>query len=55
MKNIRYLTLAIITLTLMICGAITIASQTSSFTYQGKLNDNSLPASGTYDMQFALS
>jgi trimeric autotransporter adhesin len=29
-------------------------SQTSVFTYQGKLNDNSFAASGTYDFEFAL-
>ena len=34
-------------------GTVTLA-QTSSFTYQGKLNDNNIAANGTYDMQFAL-
>lgn len=29
-------------------------SQTTSFTYQGKLTDNTLPANGTYQMQFGL-
>lgn len=29
-------------------------AQTSSFTYQGKLNDGALPATGTYQMQFGL-
>ncbi|MEQ1923787.1 MAG: hypothetical protein ABL952_14875 [Pyrinomonadaceae bacterium] len=28
--------------------------QTSSFTYQGRLKDNNLPASGSYQMQFGL-
>src|SRR5262245_4567226 len=29
-------------------------AQTTSFTYQGKLNDGANPASGNYDMQFKL-
>jgi hypothetical protein len=32
----------------------TMQGQTSSFTYQGKLTDNSLAANGTYQMQFGL-
>jgi hypothetical protein len=34
--------------------AATAAAQTPSLTYQGRLTDSSLPANGTYDMQFAL-
>lgn len=34
--------------------AINANAQGSSFTFQGKLNDNSLPANGTYEMQFRL-
>src|SRR5437016_921980 len=30
------------------------AAQTTSFTYQGRLNDGGTPANGTYDMQFKL-
>src|SRR5256885_3054778 len=29
-------------------------AQTTSFTYQGKLNDTSMAASGNYDFQFAI-
>jgi len=31
-----------------------INAQTTVFTYQGRLTDTSMPASGTYDLQFAL-
>ncbi|MBS1797148.1 MAG: hypothetical protein JSS81_25195 [Acidobacteria bacterium] len=31
-----------------------VAAQTSEFTYQGRLTDNSLPASGNYSMKFRL-
>jgi hypothetical protein len=34
--------------------SITAFAQTAAFTYQGKLSDGSLSASGTYQMQFAL-
>ncbi len=34
--------------------AITSHAQSSSFTYQGKLNDNNAAANGTYEMQFSL-
>lgn len=34
--------------------SITTFAQTAAFNYQGKLSDGSLPASGTYQMQFAL-
>ena len=30
------------------------SAQTSSFTYQGKLSDGGIPASGNYDLQFTL-
>jgi hypothetical protein len=33
---------------------ISAQAQTTSFTYQGKLSDNNLAATGTYQMQFAL-
>lgn len=39
-------------LTLTWVGAV--QGQTSSFTYQGSLNDGAAPANGTYQMQFAL-
>ena len=34
--------------------SLTNFAQTAAFNYQGKLTDGSLPASGTYQMQFAL-
>ncbi|HQU83470.1 MAG TPA: collagen-like protein [Pyrinomonadaceae bacterium] len=38
---------------LLLCAAAVFA-QTSAFSYQGRLNDASLPANGSYDLQFAL-
>lgn len=32
----------------------TVTAQTTQFTYQGQLNDNGSPATGTYDLQFKL-
>ena len=32
----------------------TALAQTSAFTYQGRLNDGSSPASGTYDLRFQV-
>ena len=32
----------------------TVQAQTTGFTYQGRLTDGSAPATGTYDLQFAL-
>jgi hypothetical protein len=37
----------------LLCTTATNA-QTTAFTYQGRLTDNSMPASGTYNMQFKL-
>lgn len=34
--------------------AVTTNAQSSSFTYQGKLNDNNTAANGAYEMQFSL-
>lgn len=34
--------------------AVSISAQTTSFTYQGRLNDGSAAANGAYDLQFAL-
>ena len=44
--------LTIILIVLLFAAAI--SAQTSNFTYQGQLIDNSMPASGTYQMQFFL-
>ncbi len=45
--------LATLTLALLL-GAGTAQAQTTSFTYQGRLNDGGNPANGTYDFQFKL-
>jgi len=39
-------------ITIILLFSISISAQTTEFTYQGKLNDGSLPANGTYDFQF---
>src|SRR5687768_17476372 len=55
MKSTNYIgtVLSGIFLSLIVGAAITNA-QTSAFTYQGKLSDGGVPASGTYDMRFRL-
>ncbi len=39
---------------LLAVGAISINAQTTTFTYQGRLTDNSMAANGSYDMQFRV-
>src|SRR6185369_15418118 len=39
---------------LILIGSVPANPQTTAFTYQGKLNDNSSPANGSYDLQFKL-
>ncbi|HYP50273.1 MAG TPA: tail fiber domain-containing protein, partial [Pyrinomonadaceae bacterium] len=53
----RLLTLArplMLTLFIFFFSAIAINAQTTAFTYQGKLTDNTSVGNGTYDLQFAL-
>ena len=38
----------------LLIGASAVFAQTTSFTYQGSLNDGGNPANATYDMQFKL-
>lgn len=45
---------AVFALLLIAVVAIGVRAQSSAFTYQGKLSDNSAPANGSYDMQFRL-
>ena len=45
--------LLIIALLFFACAGI-ISAQTTTFTYQGKLNDSSMLANGSYDLGFAL-
>jgi outer membrane lipoprotein-sorting protein len=46
--------LSILLLVIILFAALDISAQTSAFTYQGRLTDASVPASGTYEMQFTL-
>src|SRR4051812_18122700 len=45
---------------LIACGLLTtvttasIHAQTTAFTYQGRLNDGAIPASGSYDLRFRI-
>ena len=39
---------------LLFAGAASISAQTTAFTYQGRLTDNSMAANGSYDMQFKI-
>src|SRR5215203_4050908 len=43
-----------IALILLLGGATLIFAQTTEFTYQGKLVDNSIPANANYDFEFRL-
>lgn len=38
----------------MVLSSLRVVAQTSSFTYNGRLNDGGTPANGNYDLQFAL-
>src|ERR1700674_1167398 len=48
--------IAFVTLLLLVLfsSAVTTSAQSSSFTYQGKLNDSGTAANGNYDLEFAL-
>src|SRR5262249_10603181 len=50
MKN---LSLCLLTLALLLRVQLGL-SQTTAFTYQGRLNDGGNPANGSYDLQFSL-
>src|SRR5690349_17420431 len=54
MSKRKYLSFAIATLVLVTIMAVSGLSQTSDFTYQGRLLDSSLAANGNYDFQFSL-
>ena len=49
----KFLTLLLVALGLL-ASAATALTQTTTFTYQGRLTDNSQPANGSYDLRFAL-
>ena len=41
-------------ITLFVCGATLALAQSTEFTYQGNLVENSIPANGNYDFEFRL-
>ena len=45
---------SIVVLLVILFGATSAMSQTTSFTYQGRLTDGGTAANGNYDLQFAL-
>src|SRR5258707_11020313 len=45
---------SIVVLLVILFGATSAMSQTTSFTYQGRLTDSGTAANGNYDLQFAL-
>jgi hypothetical protein len=51
-RNVSALIVA--TLLMFALSTTTLRAQTTAFTYQGRLSDSSMAASGTYDFQFAL-
>lgn len=50
----KYTTKIIANLIIILALSILVSAQTSTFTFQGRLNDNSLAANGSYQMQFSL-
>lgn len=53
MKNKDFIKTAFLALFILF-GFSTVSAQTNEFTYQGRLNDNSLPANANYDFEFRL-
>lgn len=51
--KIAFTRISLLPLLFALC-AVTALAQTTSFTYQGRLTDGGTPASGNYDLQFAL-
>lgn len=54
MSIVDFIRILIVTLLFLMSCAVAMRAQTVSFTYQGKLTDNSIAANGSYQMQFAL-
>ena len=50
----KHLILSLVSLVIICLSLLTVPAQQTAFTYQGKLNDGSVPANGRYDLQFAL-
>src|SRR5258706_11880294 len=55
MKKIGQKVQLFVTLIVLIGGVMTAGAQGSAFTYQGRLNVNGGPASGTYDFRYRLA
>lgn len=54
MRTKRKLRFSLVAVALLLALAVSAGAQTSSFTYQGRLNDNAIHANGTYEMLFSL-
>jgi len=54
MLLVEFIRILIVTLFFLLSCSVAMRAQTASFTYQGKLTDNTVAANGTYQMQFAL-
>src|SRR5882672_10593044 len=50
----KRLTILFLTALTLVCGVSRLHSQTTAFTYQGRLTDGSAPANGSYDVRFIL-
>src|SRR5262249_49135930 len=48
------LSFLVVLFALFLAGAGIVSAQSTEFTYQGRLNDGGLAATGSYDMQFSL-
>ncbi|HEX8736788.1 MAG TPA: hypothetical protein VF721_15760 [Pyrinomonadaceae bacterium] len=53
-KSVSFLRRALYAASVIFVFALSASAQTAAFTYQGRLTDGSLPANGTYNMQFSL-
>ncbi len=54
MKPSNFFSLVRVTVLILTAGAVTIFSQTTEFSYQGFLSDNSASANGSFDFEFRL-
>lgn len=45
---------AVFSIIIICCAALFASAQSTSFTYQGKLTDNTLPANGNYELEFRV-
>lgn len=53
-KSVSFFTRAFLAASIVFVFALSARAQTDFFTYQGRLTDGSMPAAGTYNMQFSL-